>query len=278
MDRFAEVLDNVIFLKKGYSVLAHLLPFGVASLLLIILSVPQDNLLLKLVLSLERPGIWLPAALLSTIAASVYTVSVYVQVRKAYLFPCRGKMRVTGTCLFFMLLCTLMAYVVLKSASPKAFTPAGIWACFLVAALSLTGIGWSTPTTWIDALGIKHPDYKEAQRVVRLLTDELKLVRAKPRARKADVTRILDYAETLRTELEKNVDCEPGWAKQRISQARDGLAVFVAEVTARFSNADDQVIEDFAQVMNCRKRSQYGNVVNALTALAGSWPEWRCSQ
>lgn len=198
MGRFAEVLDNVIFLKKGYSFLVHLLPFGVASLLLLTLSVPKDNLLLKLVLSLQRPGIWLPAALLSIIAVSVYTVSVYVQVRKAYLFQCRSKMRVAGTCLFFMLLCTLMAYMVLKSASPKAFTPAGIWACFLVAALSLTGIGWSTPTTWIDALGIKHPDYQEAQRVVRLLTVALKSVRAKPRASKDDVTRILGYAETLR--------------------------------------------------------------------------------
>ncbi len=277
MSRLPQFLDKFLFLKKGYSLLAHVLPFGVASLLLLVLSVPQDNLLLKLAVSLKHPGIWLPAGFLSIVCATVYFISVYVQVRKAYLFECRTKLRTTGTCLLFIFLCTLMACAVLESASPQALTPVAFWACFLVAILSLTGIGWSTPTAWIDALGVKHPDYQEAQHLVRLLTDALNSVRAKPRAGKEDVTRILSYAGNLCTELEKNVDCEPDWARQRILQAGNALATFVAEVSRTFSNAEGQALEDFAQVMNCKKEFQYENVVNALTGLTNFWSEWRCS-
>jgi|GEM_PF-4708519 len=277
MNPLPQFFDKFFFLKKGYSVLAHVLPFGVASLLLLTLSVPQDNILLKLILSLERPGIWLPAALLSIVSTSVYVISVYVQVRKAYLFESGNKPRTAGTCLLFIFLCTSMGYAVLKSVSPQAFTPAGVWACFLVSILSLTGVGWSTPTTWIDVLGVKHPDYRESQRLVRLLTDALNSIRAKPRSSKDDVTRILSYAGNLCTELEKNVDCEPDWARQHISEAGNALRDFVAAVTDTFSNAEGPVIEDFAQVMNCRKGFQYEEVVNALKALSRFWLEWQCS-
>jgi hypothetical protein len=41
-------LDSFVFVKNGYSVWIHLIPFAIAALLLLILSVPTDNLLLNL--------------------------------------------------------------------------------------------------------------------------------------------------------------------------------------------------------------------------------------
>lgn len=274
MNWLCKFLDKFFFLKKGYAALKHVLPFGVASLLLLVLSVPQDNLLPKLVQSLKQPGVWLPAALLSIVSTCVYVISLYVQVRKAYLFKSGNILRTAGTCLLFIFLCASMAYVALRSALPGAFTPAGLWACFLIATLSLTGIGWSTPTTWVDALGVKHPDYEEAQRLVGLFKQELTSVRTRPRGSKSDVTMILSYAGSLRTELEKNVESEPSWARQGILQVRDAVSGFVRAVTATFANADGQIIQDFAQVMNCRKGPQYPDVVNAVNAINGIAEFW----
>lgn len=277
MQQLAEFLNRFLYLKKGYSILAHVLPFGIASLLLLTLTVSSDNLLLKLVLSLKQPAVWLPAVLLSAISTVVYVLTVYAQIRKAYIFPEeRNKLRTGATCFCFLLLCALTAYIVLRSASVEASTCAGAWACLLVAILSLTGIGWSTPSSWADAMGVKHPDYSEAHRLVPLLTAALVSVRNETHGSKSDVTNILIYAGNLKNELEKNADCEPAWAQQRVTNAKDALAEFVAAVTASFANADDQVVGDFADVMNCQRDFQYHRVVVAVTNLRQFWPKWGC--
>jgi hypothetical protein len=277
MARVVKFLDKFVFLKKGYSVLAHVLPIGVASLLLLTLSVPKDNLLLKLVQALERPGwVWLPAWLLTIVSAYVYFISIKVQVLRGYLFSSGIMLRSAGTSLFFILLCTLMAIAVLISASPGAITPPGIWACFLLAALSLTGIGWSTPTTWIEALGIKPPDYREAQRLLRQLSATLRSVRAKPRAQRGDITKFLDDARKLFSELEKNLEQEPQWAQPDIRRAKDSVSNLIERVEARFPADNNQAIEDFAPVLNCKKEFQYADVIGALRAVAQHWPEWQC--
>jgi DNA-binding XRE family transcriptional regulator len=277
MTRLAAFLDKFVFLKNGYSAIAHLLPFGVAALLLLVLSIPQDNLLLELVRALRRPQIWFPAVLLNIIALGIYLISVYVQVRKAYLFPNRNKLRAALTCLWFMVVCTVMASVVLRSASADAFSVAGIWASFLVSSLSLAGIGWSLPTEWIEALGISHPDYTEARRLAGLITETLKSVRNKARASENDVAAVLGNSNKLFEELEKNIDCEPTWAKPDVQVAISALGSFAAEVSAKFSNAHNQTIQDFAQVMNCQKESEYGAVINALKSLGEIWREWKCA-
>lgn len=262
-------------MKKGYSLLAHLLPFAAAALLLLVLSVPSDNLLLKLVAVLGKPQMWFPAILLTTVAVAVYLVSVYVEVDRAYFFQKRNRLRALLTCLLFMCLCTAMTGVVLRSASAKVFTPAGIWACVLVSALSLTGIGWTTPSKWIDALGLKHPDYTEAKRLSGLLTNALKSIRRKTRSDKGDVTTVLNYTGKLLGEIEKNIDCEPKWGKPEMQAAFAALEEFNASVIAEFSDSQPQRAQDFAQVMNCQRDSEY-QTVDKLRKLSTIWRELQC--
>lgn len=117
------LLDEFIFIKNGYSFFKHLVPFAISALLLLTLSIPSgnlpsDNLLLKLVNLLKVPSwIWLPAALLTTIVAVVYIVSINVQNRQAYLWSDGDIRRTIGTSLSYIILCTLMAFVVLRSVS-----------------------------------------------------------------------------------------------------------------------------------------------------------------
>src|SRR4030066_78054 len=64
--------DRFIFLKNGYSFFKHLVPFAISALILLTLSIPADNLLLKLVKLLQKPSwVWLPAGGLAAGSASV---------------------------------------------------------------------------------------------------------------------------------------------------------------------------------------------------------------
>lgn len=80
-------LDSFVFVKNGYSVWIHLIPFAIAALLVLTLSVPTDNLLMNIVKELQQPSwIWLPAVLLTAVAAAVYIITINVQIRQAYLW------------------------------------------------------------------------------------------------------------------------------------------------------------------------------------------------
>lgn len=149
-------LDTLIYLKKGYlkkgySALKHLVPFLIAALLLLTLSVPADNLLLKLANLLQRPSwVWLPAGLLTLVAMVVYGRIIYVQVRQAYLWPDHDRRRTISTSLMYVVLCSLMAFGVLQLVSTKTevaqdITLGNVWACFLIAVLSLTGLVGQDP-------------------------------------------------------------------------------------------------------------------------------------
>ena len=180
MQHTIEYLDNFIFVKNGYSVCTHLIPFAIASLLLLTLSVPKDNLLLNLVEVLQRPSwIWLPAGLLTAAAAVVYFATINVQIRQAYLWSDGDLRRTIGTSLVYVVLCMLMVYAVLMFISSYEMTLGTIWACLLVAVLSLTGIGWKRPRAWVDAIGIKSPNYTNGRASAAKLTEILQKVRSK---------------------------------------------------------------------------------------------------
>jgi len=116
----AAAFDELIFLKNGFSLWKNLVPFSIAALLLLVLSLPDDNLLLKLQAVPEHPSlVWIPAALVTCIALGVYVRVMYMEVRKAYL--CAGGVvrRCLATALLFVILCALMAFGVLYSSGVR---------------------------------------------------------------------------------------------------------------------------------------------------------------
>jgi hypothetical protein len=166
--QYLRLLDHFICVKNSYLFWKHIVPFTISCLLLLLLSIPKDNLLLNLSSILQKPDwIWIPAILLTIISIGVYIGTVYVQVCKLY--PCSRYdiSRTLGTCLLYSITCTLMAYAVLLSALSRDITFGDLWACVLLAALSLTGIGWSGPNSWVETVGISFPNYEHGRKLIK---------------------------------------------------------------------------------------------------------------
>jgi hypothetical protein len=280
--RLVAGVDGFIFVKNGYSVWTHLVPFAIAALLLVILSLPdlpQDNLLLQLVHRLEKPSwIWVPAAFLTAVAALVYIVTVREQIRKAYLWPTGDHRRIAGTCVSYIILCTVMAYVVLSSVPSYQATVGGIWACLLLALLSLTGLGWSGPGKWVESIGVKSPDYTDGRQAARELTEILQRVRGQPRGTKRDVEDFVEAGKELRSSVETNLESEPEWATEQLDEASSVLRTLIEEVQERFPTGDASAVEDFAPACRCQQEFLYGEFIVALRRLGNYWPEWRCEE
>jgi hypothetical protein len=269
-------LDSFVFVKNGYSVWIHLIPFAIAALLLLILSVPTDNLLLNLVKVLQQPSwIWLPAGLLTAVAAAVYIVTVNVQIRQAYLWSKYNLRRTIGTSLTYIFLCMLMAYVVLLSVSSHEKTTLGdIWACLLVAVLSLTGIGWLGPSSWVKSISVKSPNYMNSHRSVKKLTEILQCVRTKSSSDKQDVEDFLSDAENLRSSIETNLQLEPKWAKYNLQIASNELYTLRDKINEYFPTNNDLAVKDFAAACKYQKQHQYQEFIETLKTLSKYWSEW----
>lgn len=269
-------VDYLVYIKAGHSFWTHLVPFAIAALLLLTLSMPTDNLLLKLVMLLQRPNwIWLPAIFLTAIAAAVYVLSINAQIRQAYLWPDGDLRRTIGTSLAYIILCGCLAFIVLRSALPRATTLGDIWACFLLAIFSLTGIGWSGPSSWVTSIGVKPPDYTSGRLHARRLTQVLQRVRSEERSHVQHVKDFLAAAKSLRTSIEDNLELEPEWERHNLRAASVTLNILVEQVEKQFLS-NKQSIEDFAGACRCERESQYRDFVNALRNLSDYWHKWRC--
>jgi hypothetical protein len=272
-------LDKLIFFKSGYSFWKHWIPFAIAALLLVILTIPEDNLLLRLADRLQQPSwIWLPAGLLTFAATSVYIFAINAQIRKAYLWPDGDLCRTIGTSLAYIVPCTLMAYVVLRSASRCAATWQGIWASFLLAILSLTGVGWSGPDTWVESMGIQSPDYTDGRLAAARLTKILQLVRGKAMGERRDVEDFLIAAKSLRANIEANLVLEPRWAKGNLQRASNALRALAEQTQERFPTSDELAVEDFGSACRCQQRLYYQEFATALGTLSDYWSKWRCPE
>jgi hypothetical protein len=266
-------VDHYVFIKNGYSFWTHLVPFAIAGLLLLTLSVPADNLLLKLVNMLQRPSwVWLPATLLTVIAITVYVATLYTQICRAYLWPEGDMRRTIGTSLTYMLLCMLMAYAVLRSAPATQTTLSDIWTCFLLAALSLTGIGWSGPTSWVTSIGVQSPNYTEGRRCAVQLTDILHRVRLKARGEVQDVKEFGTLADNLLKDIDKNLALEPEWARGNMLAARMALQALSRDAN-RFTPHEAAY---FAPACRCQMADRFPSFINALNVVGRYWPEWQC--
>jgi hypothetical protein len=271
-----EAIDHFVYIKNGYSFWKHLVPFSVAATLLVIMSLPDDNLLLKLVELLNQPGwLWFPAALLTIVACGVYGVSIYIQVRQAYLWTDKNVHRSILTALLYLLLCSLMALAVLRSALCGPITWGAIWACILLAALSLTGIGWSGPESWVESIGIKAPDYTQTHIYGNSLKDIVGKVRQKSLGEQGDIEDFLNAAGNLRTEITKNKDLEPDWAKSDLELVSNDFRELIEQTKVYFPLDDKQKVERFATACNFKMESLYPEFVNGLKLVNGYWDTWK---
>jgi hypothetical protein len=270
-------LDYFVFVKNGYSVWVHLIPFAIASLLLLLLSVTEDNLLLNLAEVLRQPSwIWLPAALLTAVAMVVYIIALKVQIRQAYLWSDGIHRRTLFTFLVYIILCTLMAYMVLMSVPSYETTLGGIWACLLVAVLSLTGIGWSVPSSWVKSIRVKFPNYTDSHLSITKLADALEDVRSKSTSDKRDVEDFLETVENLRSNIKKNLQIEPKWAEDNLQKNRSAsekLYDLGEQIRAQFLTNNGSAVMDFAPA--CRYNADYPEFIRNLKALSDYWPEWQ---
>lgn len=272
-------VDWLVFTKRGYSFWKHLVPFMVAALVLIIVSVPNDNLLVKLANRLQQPSwLWLPAGLLTLVATSVYVTSLSIQIRRAYVFKDGRWRRTIVTAAVYVLICTTMAYVVLRSAAPYQKSWGASWACLLLAVLSLTGIGWSGPSSWIESIGLQCPDYTEPQEAAFKVTKLLNLMRGKQIGEQRDVLDFLEGINNLRTGIEKYLRYESDWAERDLSPVLAKLRTLSESVELKFPDSNPNAIRDFAVACRCQKTPQYEEFINALKDVGKHWEVWKCPE
>lgn len=275
-------LDKFVSVKNGYSVWKHLVPFAIAALLLITLSIPTDNLFLQLVNLLQHPSLLrLPAGLLTIVSTIVYILTINVQIRQGYLWSDGDRRRTIGTSLFFIILCTGLAIIVLWSISSEKTTIWDItfwdvWASYLLAILSLTGIGWSGPNSWVESVGIKYPNYTDGRLAATKLTIIMQRMRNGNKSYERDVEDFSGWIDALRSNIEKNIEHEPEWAVDKLREVSSNLRDLQEQVMDKFLTKDKAKIDDFAEACRCKKESIYGTFIDKLNSLSEYWNKWQC--
>ena len=270
------VMDTMFFVRNAYVLVKHIAPFSVASLVLLTLSVPADNLLIKLAVLLKQPGvIYIPAILLTLGMSVIYIITVWSLSTRMYLWPRWDSLRTLFTATIGIAACTAMAYGVIQSTGSITNTYADVWACYLVAILSLTGVGWSGLGDWIEAMGIRYPDYRSSRRAAEKLTVLLKSVRCQQRGSQRDVSDFLQAVKDLRINIETNLGMEPEWARGELGNASDGLRELIESVEESIPFTNERAVSDFVDVCKFHKECEYPDVTKALKSLGTFWHDWR---
>lgn len=270
-----EHIDYVLFVKKGYLFQRHLIPFLVEALFLLFLSVPQDNLLLKLASALQQPtAIWLPALLLTSISIYIYYTTIKIQVRKSYLWPEGDKRRSVATSVMYFLISSTIVYIVLKSTSVKPFTFENIWACSLISLLSLTGIGWIGPTSWVENTGTKSPDYTEGRDAAKKITNILWDIRHKPVAEMEHLDQFVSAIDKLQKNIEYNINLEPEFETEKMLSISNNLIIIEKQVNECFSGKSLGII-DFTSFCKEKDELFYPKLTKAFMDLGSYWPDWK---
>ena len=224
---------------------------------------------------LEHPSlIWLPAGILTVFAVIVYILTIKSQISQAYLWPDKDWRRTICTSAAYIALCTIMASVVLCSIRDSAaLTLSNIWSSFLVAVLSLTGIGWKGPASWVESIGIKSPNYADGRISARRMVEIALKARGKPFGEKRDVADFLKAIDDLRANIEKNIELEPTWAKEKLEEVCRSLRTTAEQTKELFPLSDTGAVMDFAGVFNAEKHSQYEAFIDSLKTLSKYWRE-----
>ncbi|MEW6162170.1 MAG: hypothetical protein AB1606_02455 [Nitrospirota bacterium] len=153
-----------------------------------------------------------------------------------------------------------------------------IWACLLVAVLSLTGIGWSGPNSWVESIGIKSPNYADARLSVIKLAEILQRVR-KEEIKGINSTReiedFLQVGRKLRFSIKENLHIEPKWAKYKLQRASEALRTLLEQTEEQFPTSNKSKVEDFPIACRYQKEDQYKEFIQALKDLSAYWPKWQ---
>lgn len=272
LQSFSQWLDNFVFVKRAYSIWLHLIPFSIASLIIVTVSVSPNDILPKLVKELNK-GSWtlLPAIVLTVVTAVIYFGQVFGQIKRLYLWPKHHLRRTVVTVIVYVTLCTLMALVVLSSTTDclSNITPGSIWACLLVAFLSLTGIGWKGPTAWARDADLKFPDYGTAHRTVDRISEILSAIRANKYDDRNNKEKLILAVNSLYNEIEQNLRYEAEWEKDRLKKAQNDLNAF-----AKHLKQDFDKVADLSNALRYERLSRFRDFILCLQALVSYWPIW----
>jgi hypothetical protein len=267
-------LDNVLFVKNGYLFLKHLIPFLIAALLLLMLSVPGDNLLVQLVNRLEgSKGARIAAAIVTVVATAIYVSSVNAEIRTAYLWKRHDFVRTIFTSVFYVALCTGLSFFVLRSFRAQDVSLEGLWACYLIAILSLTGVGWSLPSKWVESIGVKSPNYERGRIAAGNICKILNEMRGKAFSTSADVKAFTQIMKDLQANINENIEIEPSWSRGELEHVETEIDRLLTETKVWFPIDNKTRVELFANA--CRSEGVYfSNFVNCLESLGRYWQDW----
>jgi hypothetical protein len=297
-DKVISKVDRIVFLKKGYSFFLLLIPFAIISLFYVVLSVQNDNLLIKLLPTLQKQSTWLPAGFLTIFSITIYILTLKAQIQESYLRAQKLVVQTAVTSALYLIVCSALVYWVLLSQSGDTLhktpqfvelVPVGwgagdlsspetiptwtkIWACLLVSALSLTGMGWSKPDSWIKYLTDKFPNYLEAHLIAGKVKDMIHYVGSKEMADQHDVTAFSESMINLRQEIEKNLQKEPKWAKEDLHDISNKLRKIHKIINNQFPLDNINQIKTFSGA--CRLEGR-GEFQGRLRELITFWPEWQ---
>jgi hypothetical protein len=127
-------------------------------------------------------------------------------------------------------------------------------------------------------MGIKSPNYTEGRFSADELEGVLEDVREKPYAEEKDIKRFLEASKNLYTNIKKNLELEPEWAKDKLSTASGALRTLIEQVDEQFATDNWLEVEDFAAACKCQKYSKYPEFITALRTLSDYWCEWQCQE
>ncbi len=260
------ILDNILFIKNGYLIMKHIIPIMIESLLILVLSISDDDLLLRLVNSLDQRT-YFPAILLTLFSLIIYYSSVLSLVKKAYLLSNFDYLRSLMTSVTSILICLALVLVVLNLGSIKQenynskeidnshcvnvengkaialeleidgvnyrIKGTNLWACLLVVLLSLLGIGWSAPNSLIELTGINSTDYKDGRSNAKKISDVLtriKGIREPDLENKTDlVGEFNDAISELTKSIDENIEFEPSWERTKLKKIKENLNILAKQ-------------------------------------------------
>lgn len=269
-------VDKFVFIKNGYSVLKYLVPFTVVCLVLVFLT-PSSDLPTNLINNFQdlTPIQTILILLFTFLLIYVYYSQISMEVKKAYLLNEGTLQRTVFTSIIYLIICSAMAYMVLKPASLNKEIGVRIWTSILFALLLHTGVGIvNMPLSWANSIGIKSPDYTDVHMEVKNLAEILSRVRSKKFAEQNDLNEFLDKSKKLSDLIKVNINLEPKWNN------KDKDATIITEELDKLVNKANQFntgfnYRYFSDVCKYKYRNTYSEFIISLVILTYYWREWQ---
>jgi hypothetical protein len=168
-----------------------------------------------------------------------------------------------------------MSYIVLYSSCGIRDAIGGIWASLLIAVLSLTGIGWSTPGTWVESMGINCPDYSKAQFSANQIKNILNYIRKSNDAvDDSHIKNFVEYAKDLKYNIGMNLEIEPKcWdASKKVKDAMQAVDDLIDSVNNDFQGQEPEAFRVACKYEIIKRNSR---TVKSLKRVEGFWPDWQ---